>query len=160
LRDIERIFAQKNHNLFTTFRELDDMNEDARRKPWREMKKLRKQDEKFDLTQVQRTARNWTLANDDNHIERLALLEMATARRMRPFLRTGRLSPDQREELMNQEQELLDQENFRIQADFGNIGECACCFNPVPFNRMVHCSKAVPPVHVSTCLNTVIFTQY
>lgn len=67
----------------------------------------------------------------------------------------GEIAKRQRAE----EAEQAEQNNLKQAQDNNEMGECACCFNEVPFNRMISCSGEEVHLYCRECPKRHIETQ-
>jgi TRIAD3 protein (E3 ubiquitin-protein ligase RNF216) len=150
-RNIDQILAKNGGNLFQTYRELDQTDAAA---AWKKLKKPRRQNDVFSDARLRKTADDWKINDESSRWEQKALLEMHAARKIVPLLKRMSLDRKERKVLVQQAKEFQEEENLRMQKELGNMGECGCCFDETPLNRMAHCDGAQQHVSRKCCAGT------
>jgi E3 ubiquitin-protein ligase RNF216 len=142
MRYIEKIFTRFHCNLFRAYRQIDEelaaaAGQDVDERAWRDLKKPRKLDEEFSSEKVQTTIENWDVTLESAKWQKMAIIEFSDAKVAKALRKAA---PDAEQEVMKKIcQDRLEKDNFDKQKVLGNMGECGCCFDEVPLNRLVHC---------------------
>jgi len=136
---IDTVIARRKNNLWKCCRELDD-DTLLDRPNWAYLRVARPVTRPNSLN-LGKLVNACEASNTNEYWTALAHAEVGSYLNMKRVRGGEEMAPEVLKAIIKEQLDLQDDRNKRKQTELGRVGDCGCCYETVPLNRMVHCAE-------------------